>query len=241
MTVGDGEMRSFWNARAREDAFYFVDTRQRYRAPDADHFWDAAPLLDYMLGGLNVEVKSNDVVLEIGCGIGRMTRVLAARAREVVAVDVSDEMLARARRLNAELGNVRWMLGDGASLAGVPDQSIHSCVSVVVLQHVPDPQITLGYVRELGRVLAPRGWAALQVSNNPDAHRPRVRWRMRLNAVLGRAPKGMRHPAWVGSAVELPALRSVAEEAAIDVEKVWGEGSTYCQVLLRKSPARLAQ
>jgi SAM-dependent methyltransferase len=238
--VGEKEMRSFWNARAREDAFYFVDTRQQYGSPDIEHFWDAAPLIDYMLDGLGVRISTDDVVLEIGCGIGRMTRVLAARAREVVAVDVSDQMLARAKELNVDLVNVRWTLGDGASLAGIADQSIDACISVLVFQHIPDPRITLAYVIEVGRVLRTGGWATLQVSNNPAAHtgrngwRPRG-WRYRLRALAGRGPRGMHHPAWVGSAVELDALRRAAAEASLEVERVWGEGSTYCHVLLRKT------
>lgn len=228
------DMRRFWNARAREDAFYFVDTRQRYKAPDAEHFWDAAPLLAYMLEGLGAEVAPTDVVLEIGCGLGRMTRVIAATAREVIALDVSDEMLVRAQELNPALGNVRWTLGDGASLTGIADRSVDACVSVVVFQHVPDPEITLGYVREVGRVLKPQGWAALQVSNNPSVHEPGARWRSRVKAFLGRAPRGMDHPAWVGSSVDLMTLRAAAADASMQVERVWGEGSTYCQVLLRK-------
>ena len=40
--VREGEMRRFWNARAREDAFYFVDTRQPYRGPDHDGFWESS-------------------------------------------------------------------------------------------------------------------------------------------------------------------------------------------------------
>ncbi len=230
-------MRSFWNARAREDAFYFVDTRQRYKAPDADHFWDAAPLLDYMLDGLGVDIAPGDTVLEVGCGLGRMTRVLAGKASEVVAVDVSDEMLTRARALNRELENVRWVLGDGASLDGVPDESIDGCVSVVVFQHIPEPGITLGYVREIGRVLRPHGWAALQVSNDPSVHRPEGGWRARVKAIAGRRPRGLHHPAWVGSAVDLDELAAVAAEASMGVERVWGEGSVYCQVLLRKHRA----
>ena len=72
-----GDMRAFWNARAREDAFYFVDTRQTYRHPEAKRFWDAEPLIDYLLEGLGVTLRADDVVLEIGCGLGRMTRVMA--------------------------------------------------------------------------------------------------------------------------------------------------------------------
>ena len=110
-----------------------------------------------------------------------------------------------------------------------------ACVSIVTLQHVPDPSITLGYVRELGRVLRPGGWAALQVSNDPEVHRPRTGPAWRAKSLLGLAPKGQRHPAWLGSHIELDALRGVAAASGLTLETVWGEGSQYCQVLLRRS------
>jgi ubiquinone/menaquinone biosynthesis C-methylase UbiE len=229
-------MREFWNARAREDAFYFVDTRQRYRSADHERFWDGEEILGALLAGLGVGIAPGDTALEIGCGIGRITRALAARAGRVIALDVSDEMLARARELNGHLTNVNWELGDGRTLAAVGEESIDAAVSLVVLQHVPDPEITLGYVTELGRVLRPGAWAALQVSNDPATHRPRDRLIHRCLALVGRAPRGRRHPAWLGSHVEMPAVRATAEAAGLSVAKVWGEGDQYCQVLLRKPP-----
>ena len=228
------EMRSFWNERAREDAFYFVDTRQPYRGTEPERFWDADELVEYLLGGLGVELAPTDVVLEIGCGLGRITRVLAGRSSAVLALDVSDEMLARAREHNAQLEQVRWILGDGVSLAGIEDGSVDACVSVVVLQHIPDPLVTLGYVREVGRVLRPGAWAALQVSNDPAIHRPRGGVATRLLALLGHGPKGQHHPAWLGAPVDLSALEQAAREASMELERVWGAGSQYCQVLLRR-------
>lgn len=79
-----------------------------------------------------------------------------------------------------------------------------------------------------------RGWAALQVSDDPAIHRPRPGLRLRLLAFAGRAPRGQRHPAWLGSRVPLPALRATAEGSGLAVERVWGEGTQYCQVLLRR-------
>lgn len=229
------QMRDFWNRRAREDALYFVDTRRPYRAREPGEFWDAAPLFEHFLGGLGVALSASDDVLEIGCGVGRMTRVLAAQAGSVVALDVSDEMLARARDLNPDLVNVRWELGDGVSLSGLESASVDACVSTVVLQHVPDPEITLGYVRELGRVLRPRGWAALQVSTDPAVHRARGGLRGRLAAAAGRGPRGQRHPAWLGAPVSLAALQATAEGCGLSLDRVWGAGSQYCQVLLRRT------
>jgi SAM-dependent methyltransferase len=230
-------MRRYWDARAREDAFFFVDSRQTYRSHDPDGFWAVADAVDSLLEGLGVELRDTDTALEIGCGVGRITRVLAARAGRVVALDISAEMLARARGHNADLHNVEWLLGDGVSLAGVASGSVDACVSVVVFQHMPDPSLTLGYVREVGRTLRPGGWAALQVSNDPGGHRRWVGIRHRVKALTARAPRGLTHPAWIGSAVELDALRGAAREGGMETEVVSGEGSQFCQVLLRKRSA----
>jgi SAM-dependent methyltransferase len=237
-------MRRFWDRRAREDAFHFVDSRLPYRHPDQERFWsegekDLATLLD--LAGVAVEPGAR--VLEIGCGLGRLTRGLSARARDVVALDVSAEMLARAERLNAELENVTWLLGDGTTLAGVADASVDACVSHVVFQHIPDPGVTLGYVAEMGRVLRPGGWAAFQVSNDPRVHRaaahgsiPR-RLLRRVRASAGRAPRGVDDPAWLGSAIDLGELERVAGVAGLRVESVHGAGTQFCVVRLRRAGA----
>jgi SAM-dependent methyltransferase len=163
--------------------------------------------------------------------------VLAERSRQVLALDVSDQMLERARDHNAHLGNVRWILGDGTTLSPIADASVDVCFSTVVLQHIPDPEIVLGYVREVGRVLRPAGWAALQVSTDPVIHRPRGGGgaARRLAALAGRGPRGQRHAAWLGAPVEVSAVRAAARDGAMTVERVWGEGSQYTQLLLRRA------
>lgn len=229
-------MEQFWDARAREDAFYFVDSRLRYQDPDEEAFWAGGEAaLRALLGALAVEIPPGKVVLDIGCGLGRLTRPLARQAERVIALDVSREMLTRAQRLNPELANVEWVHGDGASLQPVGDQSVDVCVSHVVFRHIPDPEITLGYIREMGRVLRPGGFAAFELSNDPAAHRARrLGRRERLAALLGRAPRGQDDQAWLGSYVELEAIRRAAEEGDLTLAATAGEGTEYCGVLLRR-------
>ncbi len=125
--------------------------------PDHERFWaEGKADLEGWLSEMGLEVAPTDVVLDLGCGVGRMTRALAEQAREVVGLDISEEMLRQARALNADVTNVSWVHGDGASLDGIPDASVDGCVSVVVFQHLPDPAITLGYIAEIGRVLQAR-------------------------------------------------------------------------------------
>ena len=229
--------KDFWNARADESALYFVDNRLDYGEPDEKAFWDdGAAALDGLLSALDLRVEPTDSALDIGCGVGRLTRVLAERARDVRGIDVSPRMLDLAREYNAGLKNVTWIEGDGASLAGIDSDSVDACVSHVVFQHIPDPEITLGYVREIGRVLRPGGWAAFQVSNDPNVHNRVPPVRDRLRGLLGRAPKGQAHRNWRGSDVDLAALRGAADAGGTEVERVVGEGTQFCLVRLVKRP-----
>jgi SAM-dependent methyltransferase len=223
------DMAAFWDAAAREDAYHYVDDREAHGAPDPDRFWAGGEqVLAEMAATVDAPaLQPTDTVLDIGCGLGRLTRVLAGRAERVLALDISAEMLARARELNAGLDNVQWLHGDGTSLTGVADASVDAAVSFVVFQHVPDPAITYGYVAELGRVLRAGGWALIHVSNDAEVHRPR------RFALLRRRPKD--DAAWRGSAVDLGELRATAERAGLAVERTAGEGTQFCFVLLRAS------
>lgn len=237
-----GSMSRFWDRRAREDAGYFVDNRLEYGGSDLDRLWQEGEVaLATFAELLSVEVEPGDTVLEIGCGVGRMTRAIAARAGRVIALDVSPEMLAVARRLNPQADNVGWLQGDGVSLAGVGDGEVSACISHVVFQHIPDPEVTLGYVREMGRVLRPGGWAAFQVSDDPMVHLQRDvsalaragRW---IGELTGRTPRGQASRFWRGSAVDLERLVKAAEQGGLEVERMTGAGTQFCLVALSAPP-----
>jgi SAM-dependent methyltransferase len=228
-------MERFWDARAREDPFFFVDSRLEYGAPEVESFWRGGErALDGLLQAVGAEISSEQVVVDIGCGIGRLTRALARRAARVIAIDVSSAMLAEARRLNAGIENVEWLHGDGKTLHPIANASVDACVSHVVFRHIPDPAITLGYLREMGRVLRPGGFAAVEFSNDPAAHRRRPRLRARLAAIAGRGPRGLAAAAWLGSYVDLADVSRVGAAAGLDVERVAGESTQFCATLLRR-------
>jgi SAM-dependent methyltransferase len=235
-------MREFWDDRARDDAFYAVDNRLTFRDPDVDRFWaEGEKDLRELLESVGADVEPSDRVVEIGCGLGRLTRCIAARAKWVDAIDISAEMLERAAELNPELENVAWLRGDGLTLGVVEDASASLCVSHVVFQHAPDPQITLGYVREMGRILADGGRAVFGLSNDFDLHVPWApegrlpRLRLFISQLRGHQQPGVRDPAWVGSAVDLDELRAVASEAGLEIERIANEGTQYCVIRARRA------
>lgn len=67
-----------------------------------------------------------DTVVEIGVGLGFLTRELAARAGRVVAVEIDGRLFALARADLADLGNLEWVHGD--ALAG-PGRSLHPAIA----------------------------------------------------------------------------------------------------------------
>lgn len=67
-----------------------------------------------------------DTVVEIGVGLGFLTRELAARAGRVVAVEIDSRLFALARADLADLANLDWVHGD--ALAG-PGRSLHPAIA----------------------------------------------------------------------------------------------------------------
>ncbi len=233
-------MRDFWDARARENALWYIHSQLDYNAPDSDEFWRSGEdNLERTLAPFGIVLRGDERVLEIGCGMGRITRALAARARDVVGVDVSPEMIERGRTALAELANVTLQVGSGTDLAGIDRNSCDACYSFIVFQHIPDPAITCGYIREIGRVLRPGGWTVFQVSDRPEIHR-RAYWRLRvplrerLRRLAGRAPRGCTDAPWLGSAVPREDLLAALAAGGMRLESTVGDGTQFCLVHARK-------
>jgi len=233
--VSGAESQRYWDERARENALFFVDNEVGYDDPDTEAFWRRGEeVVDLMLGMADLEVGPSDAVLDIGCGVGRLTRALAQRAGRVYGLDVSREMLRLAEQHNPDVANVEWVHGDGAGLAGIGDDSVDGCFSHVVFQHVPDPEITLTYVREMGRVLRPGGWALFQVSTDPSVHQPpKPPPKARIKALL-RGGRPDQERAWWGSSVRIADVRAAARAGGIEVEQVHDEDSQYTTVFARR-------
>lgn len=234
MNAADSE--HYWDERARENALYFVDNEVGYDDPDTEAFWQRGEdVVERILSLVGLAIGADESVLDIGCGVGRLTRPLAARARHVYAIDVSREMLSLAEQYNPDLRNVTWLHGDGRGLGVIRSASVDGCFSHVVFQHIPDPALTLEYVREMGRVLRAGGWTLFQVSTDPKVHRgPRQGLRTRLKDLVAGRRSGDLHRAWWGSAVEIDQLRAAAEEGGLAVAEVHDEGSQYTTVLARR-------
>src|SRR5512143_2342135 len=58
------------------------------------------------------EIQPTDIVLEVGPGLGSLTRYLAVSAQEVVAVELDEKLIPPLKAVLASYPNVRLIHGD---------------------------------------------------------------------------------------------------------------------------------
>jgi ubiquinone/menaquinone biosynthesis C-methylase UbiE len=104
----------------------------------------------------NVGISPTDVVLEIGCGIGRVGQCLAERCRRWIGADVSPHMLGFAAERLREFPNVEFVELSGYDLRPIADCSIDVVYCTVVFMHL-ESWDRYAYVEEAFRVLRPGG------------------------------------------------------------------------------------
>ena len=127
---------------------------ERYLVPAITSLW-AADLLN------RAEPKPGDVVVDIACGTGVVTRLAAARMAKgrVVGLDFNAGMLAVARTLPNSGLPIEWIEGSALNLP-FGDRSFNLVLCQLGLQFFPDRPLA---VREMYRVLAKSGRVALSV------------------------------------------------------------------------------
>ena len=110
----------------------------------------------------NVGVGRSDVVLEIGCGIGRVGRELAPQCRKWIGCDVSARMLNLAADRLREFPNVELVETSGYDLKPIADVSVDLVYCTAVFMHL-EQWDRYNYVEEAFRVL--RAGGKLYVDN----------------------------------------------------------------------------
>jgi ubiquinone/menaquinone biosynthesis C-methylase UbiE len=113
---------------------------------------------DDRVTGLSIEkLLPRDLTLaDVGCGTGSLTFELARFARKVIGVDLSHEMLRRARAIAKErkLGNVEFRQGDALEVP-LPSRSVDAAFCVMVLHFVPDPARAIANLCRITRLGGP--------------------------------------------------------------------------------------
>lgn len=106
-----------------------------------------------------MNLKPGERVLDLGCGAGWATRILARLVADgpdgfgqVVGLDVSDEMISRARASSKEFENVMFVWGSAAKIPW-EENYFDKVLSIESFYYYPDQDRALA---ELFRVMAPQ-------------------------------------------------------------------------------------
>lgn len=168
------------------------------------------------------ELSSDDLVVEVGAGVGTLTRLLAEHAGRVVALELDNGLVGILREELADLSNVEICHGDvlGFSTAEFPHRGfkvignlpyyITSAVLRHFLAHLPRPELMVVTVqREVAdRIVAGPGQMSLLAVSVQFYGQPRV---------VTRVPAGAFYPA---PKVDSAVMRiDVGEDPAVSLEE----------------------
>jgi trans-aconitate 2-methyltransferase len=139
-----------------------------------------------------IDARSPATVVDLGCGAGNLTLLLAQRwpGASVVGIDSSVEMVAAA----PDNDDVEFVVGDirdWQSRVGSPEQGIDVLVSNAALQWVPGHLDLLGGLVE---TVAPGGWFAFQVPGNFEEPSHTIRRELAAEAAYAGHTAGVATP-----------------------------------------------
>lgn len=120
---------------------------------------DAAGILELLPDGA--------VVLDLGCGIGRIARFVAPRCRELWLADISRRMLEMAHERLGGQPSVRLVRATPRGVPELGSASLDLVYSVLVLQHV-EREDAFCMLRDILRMLRPGGLAYVTFPNILD-------------------------------------------------------------------------
>ena len=181
-------LRDTWRVLGDEDPLWAILSRPDKRGGrwDIDEFLRSGEAevaaIDGYLAHLALPARKTCAV-DFGCGVGRLTRALASRYDQVIGVDISPSMIARAKSLHADLSNIRFVENAQPDLRFIDDASVDLVYSTITLHHMPAP-LQRGYIGEFLRILAPRGLAVFQIASGYSSDLSGLAYRLAPNRLL---------------------------------------------------------
>lgn len=164
----DGILEFYWGEHIHLGHYGSPPRQKDFRAAKYDFVHEMVKW-----GGLD-RCAPRTTLLDVGCGIGGSSRLLAKDyGFDVTAVTISPGQVARAQQLTPEGLSAKFMVDDAMALS-FPDESFDVVWSVEAGPHMPDKAV---FAKELLRVLKPGGILVVADWNQrDDRHRPLNGW-----------------------------------------------------------------
>jgi SAM-dependent methyltransferase len=112
------------------------------------------PLDCELLNRFAAMIPRGELVCDLGCGPGHVGRYLSERGVRVFGIDLSPEMIKRARELNHP--TIRFTCADMRDRLPIPDSTCAGVVAFYAIVNLAPAELA-GVFGEIWRVLKPRG------------------------------------------------------------------------------------
>src|SRR5579864_3819928 len=86
-----------------------------------------------------VSPKKTDVILEIGCGTGRLTIPVSKKCSKIVGIDFSDRMLEIAKKKSIVLNNIEFRKLDVRKALPFRNASFDKVICPLAINHISNP------------------------------------------------------------------------------------------------------
>lgn len=156
-----------WNKLSDENHRYYIVSKEG-KSINEEQFKDSGkesyqehiisdPLLKEHLGDF-----SDKRAVDIGCGVGRISELLAQDFEYVTGIDISEKMVDKAKERLKHVPNLDFVANDGMHYP-LADNSIDFVFSYIVFQHMPSVEVIEENFKEVKRILKPEGIAKIQI------------------------------------------------------------------------------
>ena len=181
-----------WEGLAQDDALWAILTdpsKKEGKWEENEFFSTGETEIQTILNHLKQHswIVSSNTALDFGCGVGRLSRALAQYFQQVVSVDVSETMIAKAKNLNSDyLNKIEFKHNPHSNLDLIPNNSISFIYSAIVLQHITKRE-AIFFIEEFLRKLEPKGICVFQLPTKDIRNISivkRLREKLRLGAKL---------------------------------------------------------
>ncbi|MGE5323780.1 MAG: class I SAM-dependent methyltransferase [Actinomycetota bacterium] len=190
------QLQKTWEGLAQSDPFWAICSdpeRRQGRWSREEFFATGKHEIDCVLEcvrSLELAIDRGAPALDFGCGVGRLTRALAAYFPECHGVDISPTMIRLAEEFNQDMPQCKFLVNKRRDLSNFEDGYFGFVYSSIVLQHMA-PRYSRRYLQEMVRVTRPGGILVFQVLDDLRVgFVPRLRQKIGIRRNLRRFAHG---------------------------------------------------